>query len=131
MTVADDARRDAASDDRSVGQILGDITTDLTSMVRQELELAKTEAKQEVTKLGTGAGLLGAAGLAGWLFLVFFSLFAVYLLDQAVDAWLAALVVAVVWGAAAAVLALLGRQKIQQANLQLPTTQQSIKEDLR
>ena len=43
----------------------------------------------------------------------------------------AALVVAVVWGAAAAVLALLGRTKIKQANLQLPTTQQSIKEDLR
>ncbi|MFY0406422.1 phage holin family protein [Solicola sp. PLA-1-18] len=131
MTVSDDARRDAATDDRSVGEILGDITTDLTTMVRQELELAKTEAKQEVTKLGTGAGLLGAAGLAGWMFLVFFSLFAVYLLDKVVDAWLAALVVAVVWGAAAAVLALLGRTKIKQANLQLPTTQQSIKEDLR
>lgn len=122
-----------SSDDsstRSLGEIVGDITTDLSTLIRQEMDLATTEMKREVTKLGTGAGMFGAAGVTGFLMLIFASLALTYLLDRWMPAALAALIVALLWGIAAAVLALMGRQKIKNANPQLPVTQQTLKEDV-
>ena len=115
---------------RSLGQIVGDITSDMSTLVRQEIDLAKSEMKQEVSKLGRGAGMLGAAGLAGYLTLFFLSFALTYLLDNWMPLELGALIVALLWGIAAAVLALRGRKEIKQANPQLPVTQQTIKEDL-
>ncbi len=115
---------------RSLGQIVGDITSDMSTLVRQEIDLAKSEMKQEVSKLGKGAGMLGAAGLAGYLTLFFLSFELTYLLDNWMPLELGALIVALLWGIAAAVLALRGRKEIKQANPQLPVTQQTIKEDV-
>lgn len=115
---------------RSVGDIVSDVTADLSTLVRQELDLAKTELKQEVTKLGTGAGMFGGAGLAGVLTLFFLSFALTYLLDDWMPIELAALIVGLLWGVAAAVLALMGRKKFQDANPQLPITQQTLKEDV-
>ena len=114
---------------RSIGQIVGDITADTSRLIRQEMDLAKAEMKQEVAKLGKGAGMFGAAGLAGWFALFFVSFAVVYLLDNWMPVELAALIVAVVWGIAAAVLALKGRKVIKAADPALPTTQQTLKED--
>jgi uncharacterized membrane protein YqjE len=114
---------------RSIGQIVGDITADTSRLIRQEMDLAKAEMKQEVAKLGKGAGMFGAAGLAGWFTLFFVSFAVVYLLDNWMPVELAALIVAVVWGIAAAVLALKGRKEIKAADPALPTTQQTLKED--
>jgi len=94
------------------------------------MDLAKTELKQEMSKVGKGAGMFGGAGLAGWFTLLFLSLALTYLLDNWMPVELAALVVAVVWGIAAAVLGLQGRKEIKEANPQLPTTQQTLKEDV-
>jgi uncharacterized membrane protein YqjE len=113
-----------------LGQIVGDITSDMSTLVRQEIDLAKSEMKQEVSKLGKGAGMLGAAGLAGYFTLFFLSFALTYLLDNWLPLELAALIVALLWGIAAAVLALRGRKEIKQANPQLPVTQQTIKEDV-
>jgi nitrate/nitrite transporter NarK len=99
--------------------------------VKQELELAKTELKQEATKAGKGAGLLGGAGVAGHLFLIFFSLFAMFLLSRVMDYDWAALIVAAVWGIVAAVLAMRGKKELQQVNPSLETTQRTLKEDVR
>jgi len=115
---------------RSLGQIVGDITSDMSTLVRQEIDLAKSEMKQEVSKLGKGAGMLGAAGLAGYFTLFFLSFALTYLLDNWMPLELGALIVALLWGIAAAVLALRGRKEIKQANPQLPVTQQTIKEDV-
>jgi uncharacterized membrane protein YqjE len=115
---------------RSLGQIVGDITSDMSTLVRQEIDLAKSEMKQEVSKLGKGAGMLGAAGLAGYFTLFFLSFALTYLLDNWMPVELGALIVALLWGIAAAVLALRGRKEIKQANPQLPVTQQTIKEDV-
>jgi len=115
---------------RSLGQIVGDITSDMSTLVRQEIDLAKSEMKQEVSKLGRGAGMLGAAGLAGYLTLFFLSFALTYLLDNWMPLELGALIVALLWGIAAAVLGLRGRKEIKQANPQLPVTQQTIKEDV-
>lgn len=120
----------AAQDDRSVGEIISDVASDLTALVRQELELATTELKQEATKAGKGAGLLGAAGLLGHLALVFLSLALVYLLDNWMPAELAALIVTVLWAGFAAILALSGKKQLQTTNPQLPKTQRTLKEDV-
>lgn len=114
---------------RSLGDIVGDISQDLSTLVHQEIDLAKAELKQQATRAGKGAGMFGGAGVAGFLTLLFLSLAATYLLDNWLPLELAALVVALVWGATTAVLALRGKKEIQQTE-PLPITQQSVKEDI-
>lgn len=129
-TATNPARSTAeAGDQRSLGEIVGDVAENLSTLLKQEVELAKTELKQEMTTAGKGAGLLGGAGVAAHLVLVFLSLALMFLLDNWVPVELAALLVAGLWGLAAAVLALTGKKKLQQSNPQLPTTQQTLKED--
>jgi uncharacterized membrane protein YqjE len=125
---ADGAPRHAG-DDRSLGDIVGDVAHDLTSLVRQEIELARTELKEEATRAGKGAGMLGGAGVAGLLFLLFVSLTITFLLDNWMPLEVAALIVAAVWGVVAAVLAVRGRTELKRSNPQLPRTQQTLKED--
>lgn len=115
---------------RSLGDIVGDISRDLSALMRQEMDLAKTEAKQELTKVGRGAGMFGGAGVAGLLTLIFLSLALTYLLDEWMHIALAALIVGLLWAIVAAVLAAKGRKDLKEANPQLPTTQQTVKEDV-
>jgi len=124
------AGQTGGQDARSIGEIVGDIATDLSSMVRSELELAKTEAKAEVAKAGKGAGMFGGAALAGYFALLFLSLFAMYLLADAVDIEWAALIVFAVWLVIAAVLAVLGRTQLKSMSPALDRTQQTLKEDV-
>jgi uncharacterized membrane protein YqjE len=118
------------ADDRSLGQIVSDVTQDITTLIRQEMDLAKTELKQEMTKAGKGAGLLGGAGVAGYFVLLFLSVTLMYALNEAVDAWLAALIVTVLWAVVAGVLAMVGKKSLDKSNPQLPQTQQTLKEDV-
>lgn len=120
------------SDDRSLGEIFGDVTNDLTTLIKQEMDLAKVEMKQEVAKAGKGAGLLGGAGLAGHMLLLFLSLALMFGLGSIFDGdqyWIGALITAVIWGIVAAVLAVTGKKALQESNPQLPKTQQTLKED--
>jgi uncharacterized membrane protein YqjE len=118
-------------DDRSVGAIIGDVAKDLSDLIRQEMDLAKTELKQEAAKAGKGAGMLGGAGLAGYLTLLFLSFFLMFVLaDWWEDYKWASLVVAVLWGIVAAVLAMSGKKELKNANPELPTTQRTLKEDV-
>jgi uncharacterized membrane protein YqjE len=121
----------APGQDRSLGEIVHDIAGDLSSLVHQELDLAKTEIKQEAAQAGRGAGLLGGAGVAGLLTLIFASLALTYLLDNWLPAEAAALIVAAIWLVAAAVLASSGRKALKETNPALPETQRSLKEDAR
>ncbi|GAB2739488.1 phage holin family protein [Nocardioides pakistanensis] len=118
-----------AGEDRSLGEILGDIADNLTTLVKQELDLAKTEAKAEAAKAGKGAGLLGGAGVTGHLALLFLSLAVMFLLDTWMHTALAALIVTVIWGVVAAVLGQRGRKELKQVNPTLETTQRTLKED--
>ena len=119
-----------AGDDRSLGELLGDIANNLTTLVKQELDLAKTEAKQEAAKAGKGAGLLGGAGVTGHLALLFASLALMFLLDTWMHTALAALIVTALWAIVAAVLGARGRKELQELNPKLETTQRTIKEDV-
>lgn len=134
MSTADGFRPDTSTgpgETRSVGEIVGDISKDMSTLIKQEMDLAKAELKQEVSKIGKGAGMFGGAGLAGHFALFFLSFALVYLLDNWMPVELAALIVGLVWGIAAVVLAIRGRNEIKEANPQLPTTQQTLKEDVR
>src|SRR6188472_2944511 len=119
----------STSSTRSLGEIVGDITQDMSTLIRQEMDLAKSEMKREVAKLGKGAGMFGGAGATGYLTLIFLSLALVYLLDNWMPVELAALIVALLWGLVTAALAAKGRQEIKNANPKLPVTQQTLKED--
>lgn len=123
-------RQTTGQDTRSVGEIVGDMSRDLSTLVHQEIDLAKTEMKQEVAKAGKGAGMFGGAGIAGLMTLFFLSFALTYLLDDWMPIELAALITAVLWGVVAGVLALRGRQAINDAELQLPQTQTTLKEDV-
>lgn len=116
-------------DERSLGEIFSDVANDLTTLIKQEMELAKVELKQEVSKAGKGAGLLGGAGVAGHMVLLFLSLAAVFALDEVMPLWAAALIVTAVWAIIAAVLAVTGRSALKSAHPELPKTQQTLKED--
>jgi uncharacterized membrane protein YqjE len=119
----------ASSSTRSLGEIVGDITQDLTTLVRQEMDLATSEMKQEVAKVGKGVGMFGGAGAFGYLALIFLGLTLTWLLDNWMPIELAALIITLLWAGIAAALALKGRQEMKDANPALPVTQQTLKED--
>ena len=112
----------------SVGQLMGDISRDLSTLMRQELELAKAELRQEATKAGKAAGMLGGAGFAGYMTILFLSCALWWALENVMDAGWAALVVAVIWGAVAAVLFVVGRNKMRQVKPMPEQTVETIKE---
>jgi hypothetical protein len=119
-----------AGRERSLGEIIGDITGDLGTLMRQELDLAKTEIKQEAAKAGKGAGLLGGAGVTGHMALLFASLTLMFALRQALDSYVwAALIVTVLWAVVAAVLAAQGRKKLKTVQPKPDATIQTLKED--
>jgi len=100
----------------SVGQLLGEVSKDLSTLMRQELELAKAELKVEAKKAGQGAGMFGAAGFAGYMVLMFLSFALWWGLENVMDAGWAALIVAAIWGVIGAVTFVMGRKKFAQVN---------------
>ena len=100
----------------SVGQLFGELAKDLSTLMRQEVALAKAELQAEAKKAGTGAGMMVAAGLAGFLTLLFLSNALWWALENVMDAGLAALIVAVLWGVIGGVLFSMGRKKLKQVN---------------
>jgi hypothetical protein len=103
-------------DGTSVGAIIGEVTKDLSTLMRQELDLAKAELKVEAKKAGQGAGMFGAAGFAGYMLLLFLSIALWWALENVMDAGLAALIVAAVWAVIGAIAYVVGRNKFRQVN---------------
>jgi len=113
--------------DTSLGDLLSEVTRDVSVLMRQEVELAKAEVKQSATRAGKGAGLFGGAGYAGHLTVLFLSLAAWWGLGHVIDIAWAAVIVAVVWAIVAAVLFVLGRREMQ-AIKGAPETVDSLKQ---
>jgi hypothetical protein len=109
-------REDDDVSDVSVGELIGDVTRDLSTLMRQELALAQAELKQEAVKSGKAAGALGGAGFAGYMTVLFLSLALWAALANLMDPGWAALIVAVLWGIVAAVLYTTGRAKLRQVH---------------
>jgi hypothetical protein len=111
----------------SLGQLLQEVSRDLSTLFRQEVELAKAELKESAKKAGKGAGLFGGAGLAGVFALLFISIAIWWALGYLIgNAW-SALVVAVIWGIVAAVLAMTGKKEIEEID-GAPQTVETVKE---
>jgi uncharacterized membrane protein YqjE len=113
----------------SVGELIGNISNDLSQLFRQEVELAKVELKDEAAKAGKAAGMLGGAGFAGHLTVVLLSFALVFALGNVMDLGWAALIVAVIWGAIAAVLFVNGRKKLKTVDPTPHRTVDTLKED--
>jgi len=115
--------------ERSLGELFGAMTTDISTLLRKEVELAKVEVKEEAGRVGKAAGMLGGAGLAGWLALLFVSLAAAWLLDQGINRALSFAIVGVLWAIAAFVLLNKGKRELKQVET-IPVTKQTLKEDV-
>ena len=102
-----------ADDGRSIGTVLGDITANISTLMRQEVALAKAEVWQSGSQAGKGIGLLAGAAVAGLLLLVFVSVSAWWGLGQYIGLEWSALVVAAVWAVIAVILALVGKKELE------------------
>lgn len=112
----------------SVGELLGEVTRDLSTLMRQELALAKAEVREEAVKAARAGGMLGAAGFAGYMVLLFASIAIWQGLAEVMASGWAALIVTVVWAAAGAVLFVLGRQRMREVNPKPERTVETVSE---
>jgi hypothetical protein len=110
----------------SVGDLLSDVTQDLSTLMRQEVELAKAEIRQSATRAGKGAGMLAGAGISGHMVALFVSVAAWWGIGDSTGHGWSALIVAAIWLIIAAVLAMTGRKEIKSVS-GLPQTAESVK----
>jgi hypothetical protein len=110
----------------SIGALIGDITSDFSTLMRQEVALAKAEATQAGTRIGKAVAMFAAAGIAALLVLIFVSNALWGMLDNWMDRGLAAIIVALLWGIVAAVLALAGKKQLDSVK-GLPNTTETAK----
>jgi hypothetical protein len=111
----------------NVGELFSDISRDLSTLIRQETELAKAEMRESASRAGKGAGMLGGAGVAGHLALLFLSIALWWGLGNEIGRAWSALVVAAIWAVVAAVLTAIGRREIKQVK-GIPQTTQTARE---
>lgn len=116
--------------DRSLGDLVGEVADDLSTLVRQELQLARAELGGEVKKAGKAGGLLGGAGYAGHMVALFASLALMFGLGALIPLGWSALVLALLWGVVGAVLYRRGRRELAAVNPKPEQTIESIKEDV-
>jgi uncharacterized membrane protein YqjE len=116
--------------EQSVGDLLKQLSQETSTLVRQEMALARAELTEKGKRAGTGAGMLGGAGVAALLTLGTLTACIILVLSEFMDAWLAALIHTVVWAVVAGVLALQGRNKVQEATPPAPQTVETLKEDV-
>jgi len=115
----------------STGDLVKQLSEQTTTLVRKEIELAKVELTEKGKMAGKGAGMFGGAGVVGLLALGTLTAMVLALLDKAMDFWIAALIVTVLYGAIAAVLAMAGRDRIKEATPPAPgQTVETVKEDV-
>jgi uncharacterized membrane protein YqjE len=122
--------RPDTADSRSLGELLSDVTEDFGRLVRQQIDLAKAEFKEQAEATRRAAIMLGAAAVAGLLVLVLLSFALVYALSEVMPAGWAALIVAVIWAVVAAVTFSTGRQRMKSISPIPHKTVQTVKEDV-
>jgi len=117
-------------EERTLGDLMGDLTRDMSTLVRKELELARVEIKEEVAKGGKAGGMLGGTALAAHMALLFVSFAAAWGLAEIVPTGFAFLVVGLIYGAVAAVLFTKGRAELQKVRPVPEQTVETLKEDV-
>ena len=117
----------AKAESSSLGDLLGEVTRDMSTLMRQEVELAKVELKQSATRAGKGTGMLAGAGVAGHFVLLFLSLALWWALGTLMGLGWSAVVVAVIWAIVAGILAAMGRKELN-AIKGMPQTAETLQE---
>jgi MFS family permease len=121
----------ATTNEASASELVKQLSEQTSRLVRQEVELAKTELAIKGKRAGVGAGMFGGAGLVGLYAVGALVTAAIAALATAVDTWLAALIVGVVLAAVAGIVALTGKKKVQEAMPPVPEDSvESVKEDV-
>jgi Putative Actinobacterial Holin-X, holin superfamily III len=113
----------------TLGELVSEMSGELSTLFRKEVELAKTEAREELSQAGRAAAMFGGAALAGWLALVMLSFALAWLLAQSLNTALSFAIVGVAWGIAAFILQRSGRTRMSGLR-GLPETRETIKEDV-
>jgi uncharacterized membrane protein YqjE len=117
--------------ERPTGDLLKELSDHTTTLVKQEIDLAKAELSEKAKKAGLGAGMFGGAGLFGVFAFAALTTCIIAALESPLNLWLAAFIVAVVYAAVAGVLALQGRNKVKEVGPPVPEqTTESVKEDV-
>ena len=116
--------------ERPIGELVKDLSSQTSTLVRQEIELARAELQQKGKLAGKGAGMLGGAVIAALLALGALTAGLVALLDTAMATWVAALIVMALWAIVALVLAKVGQKSLQKATPPVPQTVETVKEDI-
>jgi len=116
--------------DKSLGELVAEMSAELSSLMRAEVQLAKVELKEEVTKAGKAGGMFGAGAVTGYFALLFASLALAWLLDQVMPTSLAFFLVAVLYGVAAAVLISRGKAEMKNVDPVPRQTVETLKEDV-
>jgi hypothetical protein len=124
------ASTDADPRERPIGELVKDLSSQTSTLVRKEIELARAEIQQKGKVAGKGAGLLAGAAVAGLLALGALTAGLIALLDKAMDTWIAALIVMALWAVVALVLAKAGQKALQRATPPAPQTVETVKEDI-
>ncbi|MFI7694621.1 phage holin family protein [Nonomuraea sp. NPDC049655] len=119
----------AQPEEPTLGQLVGEIGEDISKLFRQEVELAKIELRQEATKAGKAAGMLGGAGFAGYMIALLVTLAVMFGLGEMMGLGWAALVLAVVWAVIGGVLYVNGRNRLREINPRPEQTIETLKED--
>lgn len=114
------------AENTSLGDLLGDVSRDISTLMRQEVALAKAELKDSSAKAGKGAGMLGGAAIAGHFVLLFLSIALWWGLGSVMGWGWSAVIVAVLWAIIAAVLAAMGRKSLKSVD-GVPQTAESVK----
>jgi MFS family permease len=123
--------QDAELRERSIGELFSKLSNETSTLIRQEMALARAEMTEKGKEAGKGAGLFGGAGVVGLLAAGALTAAIILVLATFLPEWVAALIVAVVYGAVAAVLALRGKQEIKRAAPPVPEqTIETTKEDV-
>jgi uncharacterized membrane protein YqjE len=116
--------------DRGVGELVKDLASQTSTLVRQEIKLAQAEVTEKGKLAGKGAGMMAGAAVAALLMLGALTALLIVVLDSFLALWLAVLIVTVLWGVVAAVLAQAGRKALQSATPPAPQTVETVKEDI-
>jgi hypothetical protein len=116
--------------DASLGELFSKLTSDLSGLVRDEVQLAKVELKDDISKAGKAGGMFGGAALAGYMAVVLLSFAAAWGLAEVMAAGWAFLVVGVVWALVGALLYVQARQRLREVDLKPEQTIDTLKEDV-
>jgi hypothetical protein len=116
--------------DESLGTLFSDLSRDLGALVRDEVQLAKTELTEDAKRVGRAGGMLGAAGFAGYMVITLLSFAAAWGLAEVMPIGIAFVIVGIVWAIVGAVLFIVGRQRLRTANLKPEQTIETMQENV-